>query len=93
MKINKKKTEVMMFTTSRKFDFPPELKFADQTNVQVTSEKLLLGVVITDDLKWKRNTEFIVSKAKRKIWILRRLIHLNLSIYDLYDVQRRYGPS
>ena len=55
MKINKKKTEVMMFTTSRKFDFPPELKFADQTNVQVTCERSLFGVVIIDDLKWKRN--------------------------------------
>ena len=86
MLINKKKTEVMMFSTSRKLDFPPELHFADHTIVQTTSEKTLLGVVITDDLKWKKNTEFIVSKAKRKIWILRRLHHLNLSIFDLYDV-------
>ena len=75
-----------MFSTSRKFDFPPELKFSDQTNVQITSEKTLLGVIITDDLKWKRNTEYIVSKARRKIWILRRLLHLDLSIFDLFNV-------
>ena len=38
MVINKKKTQVMMFNKSRKFDFPPEIRFNDGTLLDVISE-------------------------------------------------------
>ena len=86
MIINKKKTEAMLFSFSRKFDFPPELKFEDGSIMQTVTVKTILGVQISDDLKWKHNTNFIVSKARGKIWILRRLQPLNFSFSELFDV-------
>ena len=59
MKINKVKTNLMLFSKSRNFDFPPELYFKDGTKVETIREQTLLGVVISDDLKWKQNDEFI----------------------------------
>ena len=86
MIINKKKTEAMMFSFSRKFDFPPEVKFSDGSVMNVVSVKTILGVQISDDLKWNNNTKYIVSKARTKIWILRRLLPLKLSHMELFDV-------
>ena len=86
MIINKKKTEAMMFSFSRKYDFPPEVKFSDGSVMNVVSVKTILGVQISDDLKWNNNTKFIVSKARSKIWILRRLLPLKLSHMELFDV-------
>ena len=86
MVINKKKTQVIMFSRSRTLDFPPELTFSDGTLLSSVSEMKLLGVYITDDLKWKRNTEFIVSKARQKIWMIRRLIPFKLTSHELFDV-------
>ena len=86
MVINKKKTEAMLFTFSRKYDFPPEISFSDGSLLNVVSEKTILGVKISEDLKWKSNTNFIVSKARGKMWMLRRLLHFNLSSFELFDV-------
>ena len=86
MIINTKKTEAMMFSFSRKYDFPPEIEFSDGSLLNVVSEKTILGVVITEDLKWKSNTNFIVSKARGKIWMLRRLMPFNFTTLELFDV-------
>ena len=64
MKVKETKTELMKFNFSSSYDFPPELKINGFTqNIKVTKETKLLGVMITDDLKWESNT------AYRKIWI------------------------
>ena len=86
MCINKKKTQDILFTRSRTLDFPPEVRFSDGTIIEAVSEIKLLGVYITDDLRWKRNTEFLVNKGRQKIWILRRLMPLGLSLHELFDV-------
>ena len=42
MKINAKKTKVISFNKSRKFDFPPEVQFSDQQNLVVVSNLKLV---------------------------------------------------
>ena len=86
MKINQKKTTSMLFNTSRKWDCPVELTFKDGAELEPVKEIKLVGVFITDDLKWQRNTEYICNKARRKLWLLRRMKTLNLSTMQLFDV-------
>ena len=86
MKINKKKTTVMKFSNSRKYDFPVELQFADGSLLETTEVSKMLGVMISSNLKWKQNTNYICSKARCKVWLLRRLQPLGLSASELYDV-------
>ena len=50
------------------------------------SETTLLGVVISQDLRWAKNTEFICQKARQKLWILRRMLNFQLNIHQLFDV-------
>ena len=86
MVINKQKTKIMSFTKSKKWDFPPELKFSDGTEIECVSAFKLVGVIVTQDLKWSQNTEYICKKARTKLWILRRMKNMELDIFQLFDI-------
>ena len=89
MIINKTKTVAIKFNTSRNWDFPLELKFLDGSSVNVCSELKLLGLYITGNLKWDRNTEYICTKARQRLWILRRLMKYHLTTAQLFDVYQK----
>ena len=38
------------------------------------------------DLKWFKNTLYICNKARSKLWLLRRMLKLNLSTDQMFDV-------
>ena len=87
LKINESKTKIMIFNTSRKFDFPPELSFANGQILDVVNETLLLGIKVTTDLRWNSNTQMIFKKAMSKMWLLRRMKSTNIEpeiILDYY---------
>ena len=86
MVINKDKTKVISFTKSRKWDFPPELRFSDGTLIECVPKTKLVGVVLSQDLRWFQNTEYICSKARQKLWVLRRMVKLELDIFKMFDV-------
>ena len=86
MIINKQKTKVLSFIKSKKFDFPPELSFTDGTKIECITKTKLVGVILTDNLSWHENTLYICQKARQKLWILRRLVKLNLNQDILFDV-------
>ena len=86
MVINTQKTKVISFTKSRKWDFPPEIHFSDGSQLECIPETRLLGVVVSQDLRWAKNTAFICQKARQKLWILRRMLNFNLDLHQLYDV-------
>ena len=86
MVINKKKTKIISFTKSRKWDFPPEVNFSDGTQIENISETKLVGLVLSEDLRWFKNTLYICQKAREKIWIIRRMVKLNLDLSTMFDV-------
>ena len=85
MKINKNKTKVMKFTRARKLDFPLEVSFSDNVNLEYLTEIKLLGVVISDNLSWQSNTDFICKKAMQKMWLLRSMKLSGLNHLELID--------
>ena len=85
MVLNKNKTKIISFNKSRKWDFPPELKFTDGTPIEHVSHTKLVGVMISDTLSWQANTEYICNKARKKLWLLRKIVKLDLDIYTLFD--------
>ena len=89
MVINKPKTFAMKFNKSRNWDFPVHLSFSDGSEVKVASEHKLLGVIITDDMKWDQNTDYICSKARQRLWVLRRLAKHNFNQWQLFDVYQK----
>ena len=86
MKVNKNKTQVMLFNKSRKWDFPPKVIFSDGKQLEVVSQVKLVGVILSDDLSWHKNTQYICERARLKLWILRTMVSLDLGHDYLYDV-------
>ena len=72
MKINESKCNVINFNFSSK-NFPP--KKLELNNNEITSvERIkLLGVIITNDLRWRENTAEIEKKVNKKFYLLSRL--------------------
>ena len=60
-KLNLKKTKNMIFNYSRKYKFSTQLSLENE-DIETVKEAKLLGTVITDDLKWNKNTAAIVKK-------------------------------
>ena len=54
--------------------------------LQVISEAKLLGIMLTSDLKWAKNTDYICKRAYRKRWSLRRMKLLDLEPLVMLDV-------
>ena len=86
MKLNLKKTKFMLFNPSRKIDFMPTFSLDNHTEIELVEEMKLLGVVITSDMKFNKNTEFIVKRAFKRIWMLKRLKNLGANSEQLIDV-------
>ena len=78
MKINQTISKVRLFNTSYKNDFTPELEI-DGVMLELVEKMKLLGVIITSDLKWRENTEFITKKALERLWLQKRLKKLGAS--------------
>ena len=57
-----------------------------QVKCQLVDEKKLLGLIIRSDLKWVSNTENMVNKANKRLWIQRRLKYLGAQGIDLVDI-------
>ena len=54
MQINKKKSKIMFFNPGRrKLDFQPRVKLNNEI-LNVTEQMRLVGLILTDDLKWKK---------------------------------------
>ena len=92
MVLNTKKTKIIPFNFTRKYDFVPEYKLNHEV-LEVVYQTKLLGVVCTSDCKWVQNTKYIVGKASSKLWFLRRLKTFGASVEALVDVYKLFVRS
>ena len=82
MKLNSNKTKVMVFNPCNKKDFHPSLSVSGAA-LEVVEVYKLLGLIVQSDLKWSRNTEEMVKRAYRKLWMLRRLKQFGAQVPEL----------
>ena len=62
-------------------------------DIELVEEMKILGVVITSDLKFGNNTQYIVERAFNRVWMLRRLKNLGASRSQLLDVYTKQVRS
>ena len=89
VKLNPKKTKIIKFNKSRKHDFPPELFLSGNQMLDVVPEIKLVGVMVSQDLKWQKNTDLICTKARQKLWVIRRLKQYSIENEKLVDVYKK----
>ena len=85
MKLNYKKTKLMVFNPGKARDFMPRFT-CNKNKLEVVDETTLLGAVIRSDLSWGSNTSNMVQRANKNFWCLRRLKKFGASTNDLVDV-------
>ena len=83
MVINSKKTKVMLFNSKTAMDFQPEVCLKAGNSLELIEHTKLLGVIISTDMKWKKNTSYIISKAYKRMWTLKRLKLLGANLKQL----------
>ena len=54
--------------------------------IEVVVEIKILGVIITTDMKFSKNSEYIIERAFKRVWMQRRLKNLGASNENLLDV-------
>ena len=72
MKINFKKTKILPFNLSKKYDFLPQLNFPDCEPLEVIYETRLLGVILSSNLSWTAHVKDTTKRATSKLWIMIR---------------------
>ena len=76
----------MKFNFSHKYDFESSF-YLDEHRLECVSQMKILGIQISDSLKWDSHVSYICMKARKRIWMLRRMMQINLdyeSILDFY---------
>ena len=91
VKLNEPKCKYMVFTRTQE-DFSTRLQINGQTIEQIQANKLL-GVWITEDLGWERNTKEICRKAYSRMAMLTKLKYVGTSIEDLIDIYKLFIRS
>ena len=70
--MNFTKSKFMLFNPTIIHDFIPSYESGD-SQIETIEEIKPLGIVISNDLKWKSNTENITKKAFSRLWMISRL--------------------
>ena len=89
MVLNEKKTKCMVFNRSKKFQFTTDIKLK-QKRLDIVDETKLLGVIITNDLRWNRNTEVLVKNANAKMRMLQVASKFIKSKNDLLHIYKTF---
>ena len=82
MIINGNKCNVITFNFSDK-NTPPKDLYLDNKKIEPCESLKLLGVILSNDLKWSKNTAQICSKGNRRFYFLHRLKQFGLSKEEL----------
>ena len=89
--INRKKCYTMVFSRSRKYDFPPEFCIGNSDFLSEKHEATILGVKLQSNLRWDSQVEQMVSKASKAVWTLRRMKSLGVDTATLTQFWRTEG--
>ena len=88
LKINQEKSKAMLFNRAKKHDFSPKLSLIPGQDLEVVEELKLVGYQLRSDMRTISNTEYIVKRAWKRMWVVRRLKALGASEQELLKVLR-----
>ena len=62
----------MIINFTNNYQFTTRLSL-NNTNIEIVDHMKILGTIITNDLKWDRNSDELVSKANKRMILLKKL--------------------
>ena len=92
MKLNTSKCKFMLFNPTHNYDFIPELE-VEGIRMDTMEDMKMLGLVVSNDLSWKSNTDTMVIKAYKRLWMIQRLKSRGANMDDLTDIYTKQVRS
>jgi hypothetical protein len=92
MVINQKKSKTMIFNYTQKYQFSTRLNLEGEF-LETVKEAKLLGTILSDDLKWEKNTESIVKKANKRMELLRKISPFGVNWEEMKNIYILYIRS
>ena len=86
--INKIKSSVIRFNSCQKRDYFPSVKVENEV-IQVVSKAKILGIWIEESLRWDSHIDHLCERARKRIWILRRMMNLGIDYFTIVDVFKK----
>ena len=77
----------MLFNRAKSVDFQPKVLLNGKL-LDVVNFTKLLGVMISSDMKWNKNVEYISGRVRKKLWTLRRTKELGGTSEDLLMIYK-----
>ena len=87
MELNENKTKMMVFNFTKKHQFSTRLALNGKT-IDTVKEFKLLGTILTNDLKWNKNTKHLIKRAYGRIELLRKMSEFTQSKEDRLHVYK-----
>ena len=63
------------------------------TFLKIVKETKILGLIVSDDFSWRKNTDNLVKKANARLIIIRKLIEFPVAVQDLVNLYCMYIRS
>ena len=82
MQLSEKKSKLMIINFTKKYQFSTRAKL-NNTLLDIVDQTLLLGTVVSADMTWHRNTQYLVQRGYQRMTILRKLYEFNI-IHFMY---------
>ena len=92
MKLNEDKSKLIIFNFTKNYQFSTRV-YLNNTLLEIVNETKILGLIISSDLSWHKNTENLVSKGYQRMLILRKLYEFSLPSEDLVKIYILYIRS
>ena len=92
MELNIEKSKNMIFNFTYNYQFSTDISHHGNV-LETVEETKLLGTIITSDLKWHKNTEYLVKKANARMRILHKISEFNAPREDLTTIYISYVRS
>ena len=92
MTLSEEKTKSMIFNFRREKQFSTRLSL-NKKHIETVTEFKLLGTYINNDLKWNKNTKYLVKRAYARMKLLRQMTKFTKSTWDKLIIYKVYIRS
>ena len=75
----------MISNFTHNYQFTTDI-FQNEGHLEVIEHTKLLGTYISNDLRWDKNTEFLVKKANARMRILHKIAEFNAPVEDMLTI-------
>ena len=92
MEMNIEKSKNMILNFTHNYQFSTNISH-NGNDLETIEETKLLGTIVTSDLKWHKNTEYLVKKANARMRILHKISEFSAPREDMITIYISYIRS